>query len=159
MGETYLGTDVYKMAVEMEQIGSQFYRACQQKTRDDKVEKIFGYLAEEEDKHITTFEELLKFAKEASDENPFVQPVNPEYIHALVSGRVFPAKEEAMQLEFFNLKQAIQLSLTLEKDSIMFYHEMLNMTSHHDVDLVKRILDEERDHILQILDLKKTLKV
>ena len=159
MAETYLGTDVFKMAVMMEKIGSQFYKACSQKNTNDKVQKMFEYLAEEEDKHITEFEELLKFAEKTSQDNPFIEPVNPEFIKAIISGRVFPVNEDISQVDSYNLKQAIQLSLTLEKDTIMFYHEMLNLTSHHDVDLVKRILDEERDHILKILDLKKALNV
>jgi rubrerythrin len=159
MGESYLGTDVLSMAVELEKIGSQFYREFQKRTKDEEIRKVFEYLAVEEEKHIEIFEKMLEKANRSGGHNPFIEPANPEFIRELISGRVFPTQEKPWLNKFFGLKEAIQLALTLEKDTVLFFHEMLNITSHHDTDMVKQILDEERDHLLRILDLKKSLKV
>ncbi|NQT25439.1 ferritin family protein [candidate division KSB1 bacterium] len=159
MGESYLGIDVLSMAIEIEKTGIQFYEEFQKKIKDDKVLKVFEYLAEEEGKHLDTFEEMLEKAKRAGVNNSFIEPSTSDFINELISGRVFPTQEKIWRNESFGLKEAIQLALTLEKDSVLFFHEMLNVTSHHDIDLVKQILDEERDHLLRILDLKRALKV
>lgn len=159
MPESYLGTDVLAMAVEMEKVGERFYHEAQNSIKDPNVREVFEYLAGEEEKHLETFEEMLKRAGDQSKPNPFIDPVGPEYIRELISGRVFTVADAPWQESLFGLKEAMQFALTLEKDSVLFYHEMLSITSHHDIDMVKQILDEERDHILKILDLKKAMKV
>lgn len=158
MSEMYLGTDVLEMAVKMEKLGHRFYTKSRDRFRNPDVRQAFDYLAKEEEKHVESFEEMLEEAKRNSKHNPFIEPVRPEYMDELISGRVFP-EDLGQDADSLDLKQSMQLALTLEKDTILFYHEMLAVTSHHDIGMVKQILNEERDHILKILELKRAIKV
>jgi rubrerythrin len=53
--------------------------------------------------------------------------------------------------------EAIDFAIQIEKDSILFYLELINMVRDHDRPTVKDILAEERKHIEHLMKLKAAL--
>jgi rubrerythrin len=81
------------------------------------------------------------------------------YLKALVDSVVFTdnqvAREMAQKVE--NVAEAIQIALSIEKDSILFYSEMRDLIRRSDREVINKIIEEEKSHLRQLLGLKKSL--
>ena len=64
-----------------------------------------------------------------------------------------------MKKEMGNPGSAIRIALSFEKDAILFFHELLNVTREEGKMSVEMVIAEEREHIRRILELKEELGV
>jgi len=53
--------------------------------------------------------------------------------------------------------EALDIGIQAEKDSILFYTEMQNLVKPADHHVILTILNQERDHLNQLSQLKKTI--
>ncbi|HEU65615.1 MAG TPA: hypothetical protein ENN57_02985 [Chloroflexi bacterium] len=65
------------------------------------------------------------------------------------------AKQKAGKVS--NEIEAIDIGIQAEKDSILFYMELQNFVKETDRRVVLNIVDEERNHLRQLSELKKAL--
>ena len=136
---------IYKFALNFEKENREYYEECASKTKSEKLEKIFNYLAEEEKKH----EEIVK--KLADGEmDPYESDILPK------SKEVFQSiandiSEDKAVYETDNLT-IYRKAVEMEQESHSFYKEKANET---DNDSEKKVLmslaKEERRHEI-ILD-------
>ena len=56
--------DVLKEAILLEKRGNAFYRNAADQTENDAVKAFFGYMAEEEEKHVSILSEQFRFFKD-----------------------------------------------------------------------------------------------
>ena len=161
MGEKYAGSEVLLMAVELEKKGYAFYESVVRAVKDKKARDVFQFLADEEVRHEKVFRTILKDVEIKADVNPYDDIEMTHYFHSLIDRKIFPSEEEgaAMRKEIGDPAVAIRIALSLEKDAVLFFNELLNVTQKKDHDVINRIIDEERDHIRRILQLKDELKV
>lgn len=147
-------SEIFQFAIRIEANGEKFYRYAVQITEDDDVKKMFDYLADEENKHKTLFEEmLLKIEKyEPLESYPGEYLA---YLRAYVDNIIF--SNESFNKEVSGVKDtfsAINFGLQRELESILYYQEIKKfIKSQHD--LIDKIIDEERRHFLKLSDLKK----
>ena len=112
--------DVLKEAILLEKRGRAFYQNVADQTENDAVKAFFGYMAEEEKKHVAvlsdqfrSFKDHQKFqaadlSEDASDGVP--DPVLSEEIKMKISAADFEAA-------------AISAAMAMEKHAIKFYSE------------------------------------
>ena len=55
--------------------------------------------------------------------------------------------------------QAIELGISVEKDSILFYYDMKELMPRQVQPMVDKIIIEEKSHLRQLSELKKKLTV
>ena len=160
MAILWSGEEILEMAVQIEKNGVAFYQGLAESARDDRMRELMEYLAEEERKHVVTFQKLsgvldtehLKTLYELQ----YVENVSL-YLKALADTKIFADSNEAAQWarETKNLSEVFATAIDLEKDSVLFYLEMWNFVRKEDRDLIDKIIDEEKQHIQTLAKLKE----
>ena len=161
MTDRYAGSEILQMAVEIEKKGKAFYDGVVSTVKDQKTRDIFQYLADEELKHEQIFKEMLKDVKAGDVENPYDEREMILYFHSLIDRKIFPSVQEGsdMKEDLGNPAAAILIALSLEKDSVLYFSELLHISDKKEHDVIENIIEEEREHIRRILRLKKDLQV
>ena len=154
------GEEILEMAVQIEKNGIAFYQGLAESAKDDKMRKLMEHLAEEERKHVITFQKLsgvldtdhLKTLYELQ----FVEEVSL-YLKALADTKIFAGANEAAQWARGAKRpsEALETAIDLEKDSILFYLEMWNFVRKEDRDVIDGIIDEEKKHVQTLAKMKK----
>ena len=160
MTERYAGSEVLQMAVEIEKKGKAFYDGVVRSVKDPKTQDIFQYLSDEEVKHEKLFKSMLG-ELEAKSDSPYDDTETTLYFRSLIDRKIFPGQDEGQEMkkEMGDPAFAIRIALSFEKDAILFFHELLNFTRPEGRAAVERVIEEEREHIRRILQLKEDLNV
>lgn len=149
-------SEVLKIAVQIEKNGLTFYTEVKNKTKFFPVKELFDYLAKEEIKHEQAFEALLA---RTDDEAP-VESYPGEsvmYLQAIAGENVFTKADAMKQLasKAVSDKEAVDLAIGFEKDSIIFFGEIKKFVPAADQEMVDKVIEQEREHLVKLLDLKK----
>lgn len=153
--------EALKMAMNIEKRGEQFYREAAQKMQEnpDIVNVLLG-LAKDEEEHAATFKQIYDDfvqKKYGFDDTYLFEPEVEAYIRAMVETSVFPTSEEQDTIleTIQNVEDIIRLGIQIEKDSILFYTEMIIHSKLPEAKAAfRRLLQEEKKHLL---DLKNKL--
>lgn len=152
MAEFFKASDVVGAAVEMERRGQAVYRRTAQATKDAKVKRLFETLAAEEARH----EEM--FASMAERIGPAELPAwssmeeYSAYLGALLDSHALfsPGFTESLAAASGNLDEAVREAMRLEKDSMLFFQEMLYLVPGSEHSLIQECIEEERRHLRQL---------
>ena len=81
------------------------------------------------------------------------------YLKSLVDSVIFSNVAEAQQkaAKISNEIEALDTGIQAEKDSILFYTELQTLVRGRDREVVLTVLDEEKNHLRQLSELKKGL--
>lgn len=148
----YSGQEIVDIAVRIEENGNEFYTAAAEvigKRTDTKG--LFLDLAEKEVMHIAIFQKLAeKFNAESFD---FQAEEASDYINHLAESHIFgkPDSGKKLALQVKTPKEALEIALKFENDSVSFYTEMLKYARSDAKRLVQQIIDEEKEHAEEIL--------
>ena len=158
MGIFFSGRELLNMAVGIERNGAAFYYSLANSAKDLSVQGAYKDLSDRETEHIETFRNLLKSIGDY--EPPEVQTEEyRDYLQALVDSLVFTddAVVQEMAEKVDSDAEAIEIGLGAEKDSILFYSEVRCFVRTSDRDVVDRVIEEEKSHLRQLTDLKRSL--
>ena len=149
--------EAVEVALMMEEEGIRFYTLAERKTGDAEMKKLFSLLREKEHLHIETFRRLYgELAARASDPDAELWLLDTEissYFRAAVDSTVFPTKgsAETALAGLHDATDILRFALRLEKDSILFYHEVLaNAPWPEAKELIEKVIAEERRHVVFI---------
>jgi len=151
----FKASEVLKIAIQIEKNGLAFYTEVKNRSKYFPLQEVFGFLAKEEVKHEQTFKVLLeKIGDEASAES--YPGENEMYLEAIAGENVFARGDAMKQLaqKAKNDKEAIDLAIGFEKDSVLFFGELKKFVPEADQTTVEQVIDEEREHLVKLLDLK-----
>jgi len=161
MGDKFNIVEVTKIAADMEISGQKFYERAAELTKDEKAKGIFLLLAEQEKGHFKLFNKLHELMSEIhgiDDEYLYDENVSA-YLKALMGNKVFKDNmlEDAQNIN--SIEEAINIGITSEKNSILFYSELMkNSTSREVLSTLEIILQEEKKHLVDLTNLLNTLK-
>lgn len=153
--------EILEMAVRIEENGLGFYKTASASTESAQIKELFDYLIIEEVKHVELFEALKDAVTQGvpTDYNDPYLAEESTYINALADSNIFMKGEEG-ETKAKAIKsdgEALDFAIQIEKDSILFYLELLNMVRDEDRPVVKNILSEERKHITKLTDLRAAI--
>ncbi len=151
----FKASEILKVAIQIEKNGLAFYKAVKEKSRVLTVSEVFSFLAQEEEKHIKTFEGLLETAGDYQPAQSY--PGEYElYLDAIAGENVFKKEADLKRLsqQISSDLQAIELGIGFEKDSIIFYNEMKNFVPQEDLAAIEEVIAEEKEHLLKLFELK-----
>lgn len=151
--------EAVEVALMMEEEGIRFYTLAEEQTGDPEMKKIFAQLREKEHLHVETFRRLYSdlAAREGDPDAEFwlLDTEVSSYFRAYVDSTVFPTKgaAEAAVAGLHGVVELLGFALRLEKDSILFYHELLSHAPWPEArELLGKVIAEERRHVLFIHD-------
>lgn len=156
----YSAKELIDIAIGIEETGVYFYTTFKNKFKDDSFAQLFQFLADEELRHREVFSEMLKDLKDAK--GVFTQEYY-SYLKALGTTRVFANKDDINKIAP-TLKEpldVIKIAMDAERDSIVWYSE-IKEAYHNDptaIDILDKLIHEERKHVIILLDLKEKLSM
>jgi rubrerythrin len=155
----FSGKDILEIAQRIELNGEAFYREARGIVQNKDLQELFLYLERQEKIHYNDFKRLAKLGEE-NKFTSYSQIAEAEemtlYLNALADSKIFTDSKAGAELGR-NVKsdeEAIKIAIGLEKDSILFYSEMLRMVKEADKKMVHYLIDEERDHVRRLRELK-----
>ena len=154
----YAGSEVVELGVQIEKNGYDFYKTLVEQSKSEKAISVFKYLAEQERNHILDFKKILNSVQqyEPSESYPDEYFV---YMNALAGDHVFTKENKGKEIAqtMTDDKQALDIALKFEKDSITFYEGMNKIVSENDAQLIDKLIREEQKHVIDLTELKKFL--
>ncbi|HEY92694.1 MAG TPA: ferritin family protein [Dehalococcoidia bacterium] len=159
MSIVFTGSELVEIAINIERNGVAFYQALANKTQNKDSKDIYDYLANEEKKHLNTFQGMLDAVGQYQPPQDYAEEYML-YLKSLVDSSVFSNISEAQQKaeKVTSEIEATDIGIQAEKDSILFYTEMQNFVRQPDQKVVLNIIDEEKAHLRMFSQLKKTLR-
>lgn len=149
--------EAVEVALMMEEEGIRFYALAEKKAGDREMKKLFATLREKEHQHIETFRRLYSdLAAREGDPDAELWLLDTEvsaYFRAAVDSTVFPTKGAAERAiaALHGVTEILRFALRLEKDSILFYHDVLAGALWPEARaLLEKVIAEERRHVVII---------
>lgn len=146
-------TEAVRIAQTMETNGLAFYEQAAGRSRSPQVRETFLQLAEDERKHLSTFRELQQtLAARRADPPPAAEDADSlgPYIDGLLKTQVFSRQGAVAKLsgQAADDLEALAVGMKAERDSILFYQEMLDFVDSKEAQAAfSWILKEERKHL------------
>lgn len=158
MGNLFGAREVIEMSIQIEHNGRDFYTAAIAAARSPQTAEIFSHLRDEEDDHIRVFEQL-RTQTEDYEPPPGEAAEYQEYLKSLSAEHVFTDSKNGTQLgaSITSDAQAIDLATGFEKDSVIFYVGMKKVVPVSGHRVIDRIIDQEKEHIRRLAELKKLI--
>jgi len=151
-------SELINIAMGLERRGITFYDIMAKSTDDEMARQVFRDLANMERGHIQIFEEMLGEADKYQPSETSTEEY-AGYLQALIDSPVFTddmlTSEMATQADS-DIK-AVELGISAEKDSILFYYEMRDIMPQRALPMINRIIAEEKLHLRQLSEIKKRL--
>lgn len=158
MGNIFAGSEILEIGIQIERNGKDFYAALSASAKDAQAKGLFDFLAKEEARHIAKFQEILaeveKYQPQGLDADDYYG-----YMNALASESVFTQKDSGRELakKVKDAKEAVDIGITAEKDSIVFYEGMKKVVPQNDHKVVDQVIAQEQIHLQKLLKIKSTL--
>lgn len=145
--------EAVEVAVGIEEEGIRFYTLAAQKVDDPETKKLFETLKEKEQDHIKTFRNLYADMEEKKgDPDAELYLLDPKIaanFRGYAETAVFPVPGAAGSVlrECQGPEDILRLAMQAEKDSILYYHELLHHAPWPEAEeLVRKIIAEEHRH-------------
>ncbi|HHV73405.1 MAG TPA: ferritin family protein [Thermoanaerobacterium sp.] len=155
--------EVARLAIDIEERGYEFYTKASEKfSSDEKLRKFFDDMAQEEIIHKSKFEELYNklLSEKKGDDSLYFDIEASIYLTLLYNTSVFPSKDAVDEvLEKINkFEDAVELAIRAEKDSIIFYDEIVKDAKFDSTKKVAiTLLNEEIKHFIDLSNMVKVI--
>jgi len=159
MGNIFAGSEIAELGIQIEKNGRDFYNAlAAAQAKNPKFKEIFQYLAGEEAKHILAFQKILDSVQKYEPAEAYPGEYFA-YMQALASGSVFTQENKGKEIArtIKDDRQAIDIGIKAEKDSIVFYEGMKKVVPGYDLKIIDEVIAQEQGHLKRLLDLKANL--
>jgi len=155
MGNIFSGSEVIELGIEIEKNGRDFYRVLATSSKNESSRSVFSKLSGEEEKHIKVFQKLLEKSGGEDSGQPYSEEYNA-YMQTLVSETVFTQKDKGRNIAsgVGSEKEALDLGIGFEKDSILFYQGIKKAVPQYDLKIIDELILEEEHHLGLLWELK-----
>ncbi len=156
MGNIFAASEIVELGIQIEKNGRDFYKALCRQTKNITAAELFKFLAGEEEKHIGVFQGLLEKTEKYEPPQVYADEY-VAYMNALASEYVFTRKNKGEEVAkgVKTDKEAVELGIGFEKDSIIFYEGMKKAIPEYSLAVVEELIRQEQGHLRQLMELKK----
>ena len=140
--EMFKASEVFETAIRIEQNGKKFYRHFASSSENEHVKHTFDYLADEEEKHESTFKQMLsefeKYEPRESYPGEFY-----DYMRAYADGIIFDEEKLNKQIEMAtDIELAIDFGIDREIKSIVYYSEIKKFVPENQRERIEKLINE-----------------
>ena len=156
MAVLFAGRELLEVALEIEKNGQAFYEELGNCTKDQGIEEVARFMAEEEKRHVIRFQEILESTGGYQISEAYYATQYMGYMKALADERVFKSNISVPEVaeRARSPREAIDIAIGFEKESILFLHEMRELAPESDRKAIQKLLSEERDHLRRLSAMK-----
>ncbi len=148
--------EIFDLAKAIEQGGRAYYQAVASSTASAELKELFEHLAAQELVHYRTFEKLARdYPQLEVDEQEWDQ--TRAYIQATSDSRFFVGEDKAIRLAktVKDPLKAVDVAIGFEKDTLLYFYELLAVTPAKGREAAKAIVEEEKRHVLVLSERRK----
>lgn len=158
MSIAFSGSELVNIAIGIERSGVIFYDTLVKSTKNVATRDVFQNLADVEREHIQIFQNMLTEAEKYQIPEAYAAEY-AAYLQALVDNAVFTDDFITSELATKASSDivALELAINAEKDTILFYYGMKEITPKSALSTLNKIITEEKRHLRQLSELKKRL--
>lgn len=159
MANVFAGSEIVEIGIQIEKNGKDFYEALSGMAKDERTKDIFKFLAGQEHQHIATFRKILDAVHKY--EPPESYPGEYfSYMNALANEHIFTKKDKGKEIakSVADDREAIDMGIKFEKESILFYEGMKKVVPEGQVEPVNALISQENNHLLKLYNIKDALK-
>lgn len=158
MGNIFAASEIVELGIQIERNGQDFYNLVAQQAKNPKAQEIFKYLALEEEKHINVFKKILSLLNKYEPPEVYSDEYLA-YMRALASEHVFTEEGKGKEIAkgVKTDREAIELGLGFEQDSIIFYEGMKKVVPQDEHKIIDELILQEQNHFRQLTELKKKI--
>jgi rubrerythrin len=148
----FQATDIIEMALELEKSGEIFYGAVAKKADSADVQALFQDLAEQEKQHYAAFEKMSGTVWDTSKASEEEWDQYLMYLQATIQSAFFQGSDKALALaeQVSDEKEALQMALDFEKETMLFFYDLRDKVSEADKRVVEGIIAEEKNHVRRL---------
>lgn len=144
--------EIFQLGVQIETNGKTFYETVAKNTSDPSLKGLFSELAKWESEHQELFEQLKKALPDSAKREALFDPEGELslYMRAMAESHVFIKNKDILGLasKCKTPAEALDLAITFEKDSIVFFTTMKRVVPEHlGKDKIDLLINEEIRHI------------
>lgn len=149
--------DVLNIGVEKEMARARFYHQAAQKHGDTPAGLLFQQLAGWEGEHIKLFSEIRDALNMHSAQEQYPGEM-ATYMAAFTDQALNLNLENTLLADTsVSLDQLIKSAIGFEKEAILFFMEILPYVQGKDTSLIERLISEEKQHVVYLVELQRTL--
>ncbi|MFA5069489.1 MAG: ferritin family protein [Candidatus Omnitrophota bacterium] len=158
MDNRYSVSDIIEVAIEIEKNGANFYYSFSKRWADKTVARFFSDMAEEEKGHERDFKSILSSITGHEPCEAYGQEYL-SYFNAVAGGCLFKSDDDFRERTSMidSIKDAVDFSLGMEKDSILLYEQMKRMLPDKDKALLELIIEQEKSHVRKIWGIRDNI--
>ena len=146
--------EIADIGIEKEKKRKEFYARVADKFEDKDVKDIFTKLRDWEDMHIKKFTELKSKISQPTATDSYVGEA-ADYIKSLMDDTLYnEVSPEQFAKKVTTPISAVQYGIGFEKDAILFFNEFMAVVSENDKKIIKKLINEEKEHIVYLSNLK-----
>ena len=151
--------EIIDMGIEKEKKRKEFYARVAEQFPEKEMKDLFTRLRDWEDQHIKKFSEIRASVKQDEATDSFPGELS-EYVKALVDERLYTEVSAGEFAQYVTSPLvAIQYSIGFERDAIVFFNEVLaHVSSIEKKDAVAALIDEEKKHVIHLVELRKKIQ-
>lgn len=151
-------SEVVDLGIEKEKKRRDFYAMVAERFENHEIKKLFTQLRDWEEMHIKKFTEIRNSLPQESgvvesyqgEINSYMQVVVDEKLYSKISPAEF-SKMVKSELD------AINYGLQFEKDAILLFVGLTPYVDDVYKEVIQKLIEEERQHIIYLFGLKKKL--
>jgi len=163
MSYSFNAGEVFKIAIQIEENGKRFYEESQARFGDAGIRSLFSDLALQEVEHKAKFESLRAQLPPEATASTVWDPDNEldQYIKMMADGHIFVTGKDLEErlAAVKNAKDALNLAIEFEKDSVLFFLSLEDVAGKKDQEMIQSLVKEEQAHLkrltLELVKLKK----
>ena len=158
MSISFSGSELINIAIGIERRGIVFYDIMTTSTKNAASRDAFQHLADMEREHIKIFQDMLSEADKFETPETYAGEYEA-YLQVLVDSAVFTDDfvTSEMATRANSDIEALELAISAEKDSILFYYGMKEIMPQRAQPMINKIIAEEKSHLRQLSELKRKL--
>jgi rubrerythrin len=156
MGNIFSGSEIVGLGIQIEKNGRDFYNAVALRASLPRAAEVFKYLAREEERHILVFEKILEKKEQLEPPESYAGEYLA-YMQALAAEHIFTRKnkgEEAAK-KINNDREAVEIGIKVEQESIVFYEGMKKAVPDYDHQVIDELIVQEQVHLARLYEIKK----
>lgn len=147
----YTGEEIIDLAVSIEKEGQEFYDKALLYAKGYKLKEALVYLAREEQKHVAVFQKIGDKLAKSFIPNESYEGEYDAYLKSIVNSRSFNLKNVEDMVKSINAdKDILNFAMGFEKDSILIFEEFKAFVNDEGKEIIKELIEEEKEHIRKI---------
>jgi rubrerythrin len=149
MPDLFSVLELIEVAIREEGTAFTFYNAAAKNVDSQDLKEFLLKVAVMEEEHEQKFRDLLKRAGGYAPSGESYSGEYESYMAYLTEGRIFPMGQDAevMARRQGSDEEVIATAMAMERNSLLFYHEMMRFVPVNDRPLLDDVINEERQHV------------